>query len=92
MTISDRTKAPMTTAQINGPTMVKKGEVRQVRELKRGVQAQVCLGASAVHGSAVVVVESHSPAVMAALESLRAALRADALAIYRDIQEAADHA
>jgi hypothetical protein len=65
---------------------IRLGDVRQVRELKRGVQAQVCLGASAVHGSAVVTVETASPAVLKALAALKAALRDDALALYQAIQ------
>lgn len=69
-----------------GPQMIQRGEVRQVRELKRGVQAHVCLGSSVEHGSAVVVVESASPAVMKALKALKEAVQADALALYQPIQ------
>lgn len=74
--------------ELKGPGMVRKGEVRQVREMaKRGtVQAHVCLGASTRHGSAVVVLESSSPRVTKALAELKAALQEDALALYRDIQ------
>jgi hypothetical protein len=53
------------------------GEVTQVRELKRGVEAHVCLGASTEHGTAVVVHASTSPRVMAALQALKNALRED---------------
>lgn len=69
-----------------GGTPIVRGEVRQVRELKRGVQAHVCLGASVRHGSAVVVLETASPKVMKAMGDLKAALREDALALYQDIQ------
>lgn len=74
-----------------GGSPVIRGEVRQVREMaKRGtVQAQVCLGASAQHGSAVVTIETSSPAVVKALTALKDALRADALNLYQLIQE--DH-
>lgn len=73
-------------ASFNGGTPVTRGEVRQVRELKRGIQAHVCLGASVQHGSAVVVVETASPRVLKALEELKAAVRDDALALYQAIQ------
>ena len=78
-------------ATFQGGTPVKRGEVRQVREMaKRGtVQAHVCLGASVTHGSAVVIVETSSPKVREAMEALKKAIREDALALYRDIQ--ADH-
>ncbi len=70
----------------HGPQMIRRGEVRQVRELKRGVQAHVCLGSSAQHGSAVVMVTSTSPKVMAALAALKEAIKEDALALYQSIQ------
>lgn len=76
-------------ASFQGGTPIRRGEVRQVRELKRGVQAHVCLGASVTHGSAVVVLETASPKVMAAMAALKDALREDALALYQAIQE--DH-
>lgn len=73
-------------SDFSGPQMIQRGEVRQVRELKRGVQAHVCLGSSVQHGSAVVVVTSTSPAVTKALKALKAAIQADALALYQNIQ------
>jgi hypothetical protein len=68
----------------NGTSMLK-GEVRGIRELKRGVQAQVCLGSSVEHGSAVVVVETASPLVMEALKALKGAIRGEALSLTRDV-------
>lgn len=67
--------------------MIRPGEVRYLRELKRGVQAQVCLGASPVHGSAVIQVETASPKVLALLEKLKAAVAEDALALTGNILE-----
>lgn len=61
--------------------MIRPGEVTAVRELKRGVQAQVCLGSSTEHGTAVVTVTSASPAVKAALKTLHLALRDEAGAL-----------
>lgn len=55
--------------------MITPGEVRKVRELERGVQAQVCLGADVKHGSAIITVETTDPAVMEALATLKAAVR-----------------
>jgi len=75
------------TTEFTGPQMIRRGEVRQVRELKRGVQAHVCLGSSVEHGSAVVVLTSTSREVMEALANLKAALEKDALALYQDIQQ-----
>lgn len=54
--------------------MIRPGEVRGVRELSRGVQAQVCLGADVKTGSAVITVETTDPAVMKALDALKLAL------------------
>ena len=58
--------------------MIRPGEVRGVRELSRGVQAQVCLGADVKTGSAVITVETTDPAVMKALDALHEALRVEA--------------
>jgi stage III sporulation protein SpoIIIAA len=58
--------------------MIQPGEVRGVRQLGRGVQAQVCLGADVKHGSAIITIESKSPEVIAALELLHDALRKEA--------------
>lgn len=67
--------------------MIRPGEVTQVRELKRGVEARVCLGASVKHGSAVVVVTTASPEVMAALAALKNAVADDARASLGNILE-----
>lgn len=72
-------------SEVVGPGMVKPGEVRAIRELKRGVQAQVCLGASTALGSAVVTIDCTSPEVLEALESLRTAIRKDARAMLEGI-------
>lgn len=64
-------------SEVVGPGMITPGEVRNIRELKRGVQAQVCLGASTSLGSAVVTVDFNSPEVLKALQSLRTAIRKD---------------
>lgn len=64
---------------------VKRGEVRAVRQLRDGVQAEVCLGASAVHGSAVVRVVTRSPKVLEALAVLHAAIREEAMDLCKDI-------
>jgi len=54
--------------------VISPGEVEAVRELKRGVQARVCLGSSVRHGSAVVVFESEHPEVLEALKNLKRTL------------------
>lgn len=54
------------------------GQVRAVRQLSNRVQAEVCLGATVKDGYAVIRVETQSPEVMAALDSLHKALAADA--------------
>lgn len=53
------------------------GEVGKVRELDRGVCADVCIGLTA-EGAAIVRVEGSSPAVKKALAELKKALRAQA--------------
>lgn len=50
------------------------GAVTKVRELRRGVQAEVCLGGSTTDGWAVVTVESCDDEVMAALADLKAVM------------------
>lgn len=55
--------------------MIEPGEVRAVRELRHGVQAQVCLGADVKHGSLIATVVTTDPEVMKALADLKAALR-----------------
>ena len=64
---------------------IKRGDVRAVRELREGVQAEVCLGASAEHGSAVVRVTTKSPAVQEAMTALKEAIRVEALALCQTI-------
>lgn len=56
----------------------RKGDVRGVRELARGVQAEVCLGTSTQHGYAAIIVESSSPRVREAMAVLKRALRDEA--------------
>lgn len=67
--------------------MITPGEVEAVRELRRGVQARVCLASDATHGSAVVVFESESPAVQKALKALKDAIRAETLQSLGNILE-----
>lgn len=62
------------------------GKVSAVRELVRGVQADVCLGADVQHGYATIRVESNSPEVLSALEVLKDALRQEALAHIESVQ------
>lgn len=63
------------------------GEVRHVRELKDGVQAEVTIGATQRHGYARVTVLSTSPEVKGALVALKVALRNEADTIIRAAQE-----
>jgi len=65
-------------AEFVGAQMLRSGEVRQVRELRYGIKAEVCVGASAVYGSAVFTIVSRSPRVMKAMAELKRALVADA--------------
>lgn len=70
-----------------GTQMIRTAETRGVRELaKGGVQAEVCLGASSRHGSAVMTFRSNSPAVQRALTALKKALIEEAAALFSDIQ------
>lgn len=70
-------------------TMIRPGEVGNVRELMGGagrrgihrVQATVVLGSDAEHGTASVTIESASPEVIKALGALHAALRNEAKAL-----------
>lgn len=66
-------------------SMITPGEVRGIREMRNGVQAQVCLGADPVLGSAIVTHTSNSPAVRQALENLKAAIRVDVYTTTRKI-------
>jgi hypothetical protein len=61
------------------------GEVRSVRELREGVQAEVCLGASVQHGSAVVRVEARSPEVKKALSALKVAISVETEGLLAEI-------
>lgn len=54
------------------------GEVGKIRELSRGVEAQVCVGVSPSFGWAIVQVTSRSPQVEDAMQRLREALREEA--------------
>lgn len=67
--------------------MIRPGQVTGVRELTRGIQAQVCLGADVKHGSAVITVETTAPEVMKALDTLKAALRKEARSYVADVLE-----
>jgi gas vesicle protein len=67
--------------------MITPGEVRAIRELKTGVQAQVCLGADPKHGSAVAMVTTNSPDVKKALDQLKDAIRKEAHTLMGDILE-----
>lgn len=62
------------------------GQVGKVRELQRGVEAQVCVGVSKKFGWAIVTVTSHSPEVEAAMQRLRDALRDEADVMIREAQ------
>jgi hypothetical protein len=65
--------------------MIQPGEVKAVRQLERGVQAQVCLGADVKHGSAIITIESRSPEVLAALALLHEELRKEAKQYVGDV-------
>lgn len=77
-------------SDIKGPQMIRRGEVRAIRQLSRGVQAQVCLGATARKGSAVVTVDCDSPKVMEALKALQEAVREETFALVVGILNAPD--
>lgn len=68
----------MSTKAVRKTGAWRKGDVRGIRELSRGIQAEVCLGASTQHGYASITIASHSPKVMAAVDGLRTALREEA--------------
>lgn len=57
--------------------MMRRGDVRAVRELSAGVQATVCLGSDVEHGYATITTTCKSPEVVAALQSLKEAIRAE---------------
>lgn len=54
------------------------GEVGKVRELKRGVEAEVCVGATGKYGYTVLKVLGTSEAVRSAMANLRQAIRQEA--------------
>jgi hypothetical protein len=60
--------------------------VRNVRELKRGVQADVIVGEDPVSGVVTVQVTSTSPTTLALLERLKASLKVDAHHALRSAQ------
>lgn len=64
------------------------GQVGKIRELNRGVEAEVCVGATGKYGYTVLKVRGVSPQVKEAMDALRAAFRAEAhdqlLAAQRD--------
>lgn len=62
------------------------GEVGKVRELDRGVTADVCIGLTA-KGAAIVRVEGSSPEVKKALAGLKKALRDEAHELILDAQD-----
>lgn len=70
-------------------SMVTRGSVRGVRELNSGagprVQARVCLGASAQHGSAEVLVELKSKEVLEALANLKLMIAMETMTITKQI-------
>lgn len=57
---------------------MKAGDVRGVRELTRGVQAEVCLGADTMLGYATIRIEARSPRALDALAALKDALKDEA--------------
>lgn len=64
---------------------MKPGEVRAVRELTTGVQAQVCLGADVKHGYANMTVVCSSLKVLRALDDLKDALREEGMSYVRAV-------
>lgn len=68
-------------------SMITPGEVRGIRELRTGVQAQVCLGADPVRGSAIITVTANSPEVQKAVDALKKAIRRETGALVEDILE-----
>lgn len=67
--------------------MISPGEVRAVRELQTGVQAQVCLGADVKRGSAIITVTAISPEVRKAMDTLKKAIRNETKELVGDILE-----
>jgi hypothetical protein len=62
------------------------GEVGKVRELDRGVTADVCIGLTA-KGAAIMRVEGSSPEVKQALADLKKALRNEAHELLLNAQD-----
>lgn len=54
------------------------GQVGKIRELNRGIEAEVCVGATGKYGYTVLKVRGVSEDVKSALADLRAALRREA--------------
>lgn len=74
----------MATNNVGGGS-VRRGEVRSVRELKNGIQAQVCIGADVQHGYATMVVVCSEPEVLAAMDQLKAAIRTASFKYIEDV-------
>lgn len=68
---------------------IKRGDVRGVRELKHGVQAQVALGYVPGHGVASATIVSHSLEVLQAMADLKRLLANEAFIIVGVTEEAA---
>lgn len=54
------------------------GQVGKIREMKRGVEAEVCVGATGKYGYTVLKVTGNSPRIQAAMANLRDAFREEA--------------
>jgi hypothetical protein len=54
------------------------GQVGKIRELKRGLEAEVCVGATGKYGYTVLKVLATSTPVQSALAELRRAIRQEA--------------
>lgn len=54
------------------------GDVGKIRELNRGIEAEVCVGATGKYGYTVLKVVGASPQVQNAMKILRNALRNEA--------------
>lgn len=72
--------------QINEFGGIKRGEVRAVRELKSGVQAQVALGYVPDHGVASVTVTCTSQRALAALSDLKRIIAEDTMHIVENVE------
>jgi hypothetical protein len=73
--------------ETHGTRTIKVGEVKNLRELRAGIQAHVCIGADSEHGTAIVVVTSNSPAVQAAVAELKRVMGEEAKALTAAIHQ-----